>query len=157
MMNSSRWTKNSAGFSKQWKVLLGGVSLAAGLCLANGCTDKQPATGGEPKQTALPKPVAKAAEPKPVVEPVQPLKTQTIDFANPGDQIVTNIVSLSATANSGLPVSFGGVGPCRIKGGKILTFTGTGTVTIIAVQPGNKEWKQAPLTKQSFTVRDVGE
>ena len=93
----------------------------------------------------------------PAAEPAESLQTQTLDFANPGDQILTNTVVLDAKASSGLPVAFGGMGPCRIKRGSILTFTGTGTVTIVAVQPGNKVWMPAPLVKQSFMVRDAAE
>jgi hypothetical protein len=140
--------KKPAGFSIPWKILLAGLVLTTGLCLAGGCADKRSATGGEPE------PIASS---KPADEPAQSLQTQTLDFANPGDQILTNTVVLGAQASSGLPVAFGGMGPCRIEGGSNLTFTGIGMVTVVAVQPGNKEWMQAPLVKQSFMVRDAAE
>ena len=152
-MKALSFRRKPAGFSTLWKILPAGVSVVMSLCLANGCTDKQPVTGVEPKQMSRQIPVAHVVEAKPA--PAPPLKTQTIEFANPGDQFVTNTVVLSATASSGLPVMFGGMGPCRIRGGTHLTFSATGTVTIVAVQPGNKEWNQAPVVKQSFTVRDA--
>jgi hypothetical protein len=152
-MSDSGIKKESAGFSVRGKILSAGVSLAVGLWFAGGCADKPSTASGvvrktEPSNTAPSKPVAEPT-------PVQPLKAQTIDFTNPGDQFFTNTVTLSAKASSGLPVAFGGMGPCRIQGGSILTFSGTGEVTIVAVQPGNKEWMQAPMVKQRFMVRDT--
>jgi hypothetical protein len=151
-MKTLSFKRELVGFSTLWKILPAGLSVMISLCLANGCTDKQPVTGVEPKQIAS-NPVSQVVEAKPAPAPL--LKTQTIEFVNPGDQFVTNTVILRATASSRLPVMFGGMGPCRIKGGTHLTFSATGTVTIVAVQPGNKEWNQAPVVKQSFTVRDA--
>jgi len=40
-----------------------------------------------------------------------------------------------------------------ISDGTNLSFTGTGEVTIVAVQIGNESWSEAPLTSQTFMVR----
>ena len=82
--------------------------------------------------------------------------SQTISFANPGQQVVTNSVRLSATATSGLTVNFAvgvGSGIASIASGTNLTFTGTGTVSIVASQAGNANWSAAsPEVTQSFLV-----
>jgi CARDB len=78
---------------------------------------------------------------------------QTINFAalvnrNYGDAAFT----VSATASSGLPVTFSIVsGPATISGSTV-TITGTGTVTVRASQAGNANYNPAPDVDQSFTV-----
>ena len=77
---------------------------------------------------------------------------QTIVFANPGPQITTNKVGLSATASSGLAVTFAtNGGPAVISGGTNLTFTSNGTVSVVATQGGNTNWNAASVTNE-FTV-----
>ena len=79
---------------------------------------------------------------------------QTITFPAIGDKYANATVGLSATASSGLPVSFAvGSGPGAIANGTNLTFTGTGLVSIVAVQAGNASWNPAPNVTNSFTVR----
>jgi len=59
---------------------------------------------------------------------------------------------LTATASSGLPVSFGIVsGPATISGTN-LTITGTGTVTVQATQAGSSTYNAATSVNQSFVV-----
>ena len=79
---------------------------------------------------------------------------QTINFPNPGTQIVNNPVGLSATASSGLPVIFTVLpgGPGVITDGTNLTFTGTGTVVVVASQPGNLNWNAAPNVTNIIVV-----
>ncbi len=61
---------------------------------------------------------------------------------------------VSATASSGLPVSFSIVsGPATIAGNTV-TITGTGTVTVKASQPGDANYSAAPDVTQSFTVNN---
>ncbi len=77
---------------------------------------------------------------------------QSIDFPAIGDQQATNVVVLSATASSGLPVGFALVnGPAEIQG-TALTFTGTGTVAIEASQAGDGNWEAAPGLTRTFQV-----
>lgn len=60
--------------------------------------------------------------------------------------------TLSATASSGLPVSFRVVsGPATVSG-NTLTLTGAGTITVEASQAGNGIYSSAPAVSQSFTV-----
>jgi hypothetical protein len=64
--------------------------------------------------------------------------------------------AVSATASSGLPVSFTIFsGPATISGNTI-TVTGAGTVVVRASQSGNASFKPAPDVDQSFTVAPPG-
>jgi hypothetical protein len=59
---------------------------------------------------------------------------------------------ITATASSGLPVSFVMVsGPATVSGGTV-TITGAGSVTIRASQAGNASFQPATPVTQSFTV-----
>ncbi len=78
---------------------------------------------------------------------------QAITFPAIADQVATNRLALSATASSGLTVSFAvASGPAVIGGGVNLTFTGAGVVQIAASQPGNPKWLAAEDATCSFTV-----
>ncbi|MEJ1974180.1 MAG: hypothetical protein WDM96_17505 [Lacunisphaera sp.] len=78
--------------------------------------------------------------------------TQTITFNNPGTQTYGTPLTLSATASSGLAVSYGVTsGPATLSG-SVLTFTGTGSVTITASQAGNTNFNAASNVSQTFTV-----
>jgi len=69
------------------------------------------------------------------------------------NQVTTNKVGLTATASSGLAVEFAvGSGPATISGGTNLTFTGAGSVSIIASQPGNATYAPAAELTNTFTV-----
>lgn len=74
---------------------------------------------------------------------------QAIAFPAIPSQRLTNEVALSASASSGLPVSFNvASGPGRIAAG-ILSFTGTGLVHVAASQAGNTDYAAAmPVTNQ---------
>ena len=79
--------------------------------------------------------------------------TQTISFPalankNYGDAPFT----VSATASSGLTVSFSIVsGPASVTGNTV-TITGAGLVTVGASQAGDSNWNPAPGVQQSFTA-----
>jgi len=78
---------------------------------------------------------------------------QTITFPAIADQIATNTVNLSATASSGLTVGFAvGSGPASIASGTTLTFTGAGSVSIVASQAGDASWNPAPNMTNTFIV-----
>lgn len=92
---------------------------------------------------------------------VQAAKTQSITFANPGDQTVGTQLALSATASSGLPVSFAAssnpAGVCTVTGSTAsLSSTVTGTCTITATQPGNGIYAAATPVSQTFNVSSLG-
>lgn len=78
---------------------------------------------------------------------------QTITFTGPGNQPFTfTPLALSATASSGLAVSFSVVsGPATVSGAN-LTLTGAGTVTVRASQAGNATYSAAPNVDRAFTV-----
>ncbi|GAB3540662.1 hypothetical protein GCM10027443_38910 [Pontibacter brevis] len=81
------------------------------------------------------------------------LESQTITFADIPDMTFgEGPVTLSATASSGLPVSFEVVsGPATVSG-NILTITGAGDVTVRAMQAGNDTYSAATPVAQTFTV-----
>gem|GEM_PF-1065198 len=60
-------------------------------------------------------------------------------------------VTLTATATSGLPVSYTVTGPATVAG-STLTITGAGGVTVTASQTGNAGYAAATPVSQSFTV-----
>jgi sugar lactone lactonase YvrE len=77
---------------------------------------------------------------------------QTITFPNPGSQRYGTQTTVSATASSGLPVSFALVsGPATLSG-NTLSFTGVGTVAVRATQAGNNYYASATPVTVSITV-----
>jgi hypothetical protein len=78
---------------------------------------------------------------------------QTIYFGAISGQETTNRVGLAATADSGLSVTFAtNGGPASISGGTNLTFTGAGSVSIVASQTGDGNWNAAPNVTNTFSV-----
>ncbi|MDQ3918921.1 MAG: Ig-like domain repeat protein, partial [Acidobacteriota bacterium] len=78
---------------------------------------------------------------------------QTIDFAPlAGKTYGDPDFALSATASSGLPVSFAILsGPATVSGNTV-HITGAGTVTIHATQDGDSNYNAAPNSDRSFEV-----
>ncbi|NBV25452.1 MAG: hypothetical protein EBS05_26515, partial [Proteobacteria bacterium] len=78
---------------------------------------------------------------------------QAITFAElPDKQLGDPPFSLSATASSGLSLSFSLLsGPASLSG-STLTMTNGGVVTVRAAQPGNTNFNAAPNVDRSFTV-----
>lgn len=61
--------------------------------------------------------------------------------------------AVSATASSGLPVTFTVTGPATLKGTPLtLRFTGPGTVTVTASQAGNGNYNAAPAVTRTIVV-----
>ena len=80
-------------------------------------------------------------------------RPQTISFPNPGPQYTTNQVGLAGTASSGLQVTFSVFsGPGSIVGATNLSFTGPGTVRVVAWQHGNTYYDVAPCVTQAMAV-----
>ena len=79
--------------------------------------------------------------------------SQTITFPNPGTQTYgVAPITLTATASSGLTVSYSVTsGPATVSG-STLTITGQGTVTVQATQEGNGNYTAAALVSDTFTV-----
>lgn len=85
-------------------------------------------------------------------------QAQTINFPTIPNKLTTDMpFALSATASSGLPVSYLIVsGPATISGSTV-TLTGqAGTVTVRATQSGNASWNAATPVERSFTVTQSG-
>jgi hypothetical protein len=83
---------------------------------------------------------------------------QTLSFPNPGFQSRLDRPYLQAAASSGLPVSYAVVaGPAALDDAGIrLSFTGTGTVTVVASQAGDANWNPAEDVAVSFDVGCAG-
>jgi RHS repeat-associated protein len=80
--------------------------------------------------------------------------TQTINFPAPASPVTYGVapITLTATASSGLPVTFSVLsGPGSIAG-STLTITGSGTVVVAANQAGNSNYAAAAQVTQSITV-----
>jgi len=80
--------------------------------------------------------------------------SQTISFNAPASPVTYGVspISLSATASSGLVVTFSvSSGPCSVSGAT-LTVTGAGTCVVAANQAGNSDYSAAAQVTQSVTV-----
>jgi len=85
------------------------------------------------------------------------LHPQTITFARPADvPAARRPVRLSASASSGLPVSFRSDTPdvCSVSG-RVVTTVKRGRCTITAIQAGNAHYAAAPDQTRSFRVGPV--
>ncbi|GAB4123366.1 MAG: hypothetical protein Fur005_37230 [Roseiflexaceae bacterium] len=77
---------------------------------------------------------------------------QTISFAALASRAYsTTPFTVSATASSGLPVSFSASGACTVSGNQV-TMTGTGSCSISASQPGNDNYNAATTITRTFTI-----
>jgi hypothetical protein len=81
-------------------------------------------------------------------------QNQTISFGALANHLSTDpAFTVSATASSGLPVSFSIIsGAATINGNTVSLTGGTGVVTVRALQSGNSVYAAATPVDQSFTV-----
>jgi Legume lectin domain/Chitobiase/beta-hexosaminidase C-terminal domain/MBG domain (YGX type)/Right handed beta helix region len=79
--------------------------------------------------------------------------SQTITIASTPASVSYGVspITLSASASSGLPVTFSAGGPCSISG-SILSISGVGTCTATASQSGNTNYSAAPSVVRTFSV-----
>lgn len=78
---------------------------------------------------------------------------QSITFNSPGNQTYgVAPITLTATASSGLPVSYSVTSGSATVSGSVLTITGAGSVTIQASQSGNANWNAANPVSQTISV-----
>ena len=78
--------------------------------------------------------------------------SQTIAFGPLADKtfgVDDGDFDVSATATSGLPVSFAAAGPCTVTGVTV-DITGVGDCTITASQAGNVNYEAAPSVSRTF-------
>ena len=86
------------------------------------------------------------------VTKVVPDASQTITFANPGDQLLSSgSITLSATSDSGLTVSFAASGACTVSG-TTLSLDALGTCTVTASQSGGSGYLPATDVGRSFEI-----
>ncbi len=81
-------------------------------------------------------------------------QAQTLSFAAlPARDATQGAFVLSATASSGLPVSYvsNTLAVCSVAGGTV-TLVASGTCSLTATQPGNGVWAAATSVTQSFAV-----
>jgi uncharacterized protein YjiK/phosphodiesterase/alkaline phosphatase D-like protein len=77
---------------------------------------------------------------------------QTIAFNPLGNKTFGNApFTVSATASSGLPVSFAASGNCTVAG-NLVTLTAAGSCTITASQAGNADFSPAQDVSQTFSI-----
>ena len=78
---------------------------------------------------------------------------QAIDFFGPlADKPVNDPpFTVSATASSGLPVTFGAAGACTVLA-DVVSLTGAGSCTITAPEAGNDNWNAATAVDQTFDI-----
>jgi hypothetical protein len=78
--------------------------------------------------------------------------SQTITFDSlPAKTFGEPDFTVSASASSGLPVSFAGAGNCSVSGSTV-HITGAGSCTVTASQPGNSNFFTAPDVARSFSI-----
>jgi uncharacterized protein (TIGR03437 family) len=88
-----------------------------------------------------------------------PPRSQTVTFAALANRpFGAAPFGVSATASSGLAVSFGSTtsAVCTVSGATV-TLVSVGTCTIQATQAGNPSWAAAPPVNQSFQVTQAGQ
>jgi uncharacterized repeat protein (TIGR01451 family) len=77
---------------------------------------------------------------------------QTITFNALSDKTYGDAdFNVSASASSGLPVTFGAVGNCTVSGNTV-HITGAGSCTITASQAGDSNYNAAPDVARSFNI-----
>ncbi|NCD35321.1 MAG: DUF1573 domain-containing protein, partial [Spartobacteria bacterium] len=78
--------------------------------------------------------------------------SQAITFPNAGTQLTTNTTLLTATATSGLAVTYAVISGPAVLATNQLTYTNSGTVVVQASQAGNSNWLAANSVTQTFAV-----
>ena len=88
---------------------------------------------------------------------VTPKTGQTITFVQPANQRLDTTPTLTATASSGLAVTFSAdaatLAVCEITSGGTLTFHTAGACTIHADQQGDGQYLAAPRVSRTFNVQ----
>jgi CSLREA domain-containing protein len=80
-------------------------------------------------------------------------QSQIISFAPLPDKTVGNApFAISATASSGLPVTFTASGKCNVNANTVALSGQAGSCAITAHQAGNATYKAAPEVARSFTI-----
>jgi hypothetical protein len=82
--------------------------------------------------------------------------TETITF-NPPASVSYGAApfKLSASASTGLPVTFSGSGPCTVTAAGEVTITGVGSCTVTVTQSGNADYEAAAPVSKSITIEPM--
>ena len=97
---------------------------------------------------------------QPFIVTATPRVDQTITFTDIPNQTVQSAnFNLSATASSGLPVSFAVISgnSATVESNGTVTIIGAGVTTIRASQDGNGSYNPAPTVEKTLTVNKVGQ
>ncbi|CAB4751681.1 unannotated protein [freshwater metagenome] len=89
-------------------------------------------------------------------DPLTTLASQTIDFAEIGAQSYPGSLTVSATATSGLTVTFSASGNCTLSNLRTVTFTSGGSCTVTASQAGNTTYNPATSVERTFAISGGG-
>ncbi len=97
---------------------------------------------------------AQLSSPDVITNTVTPIASQAITFADPGTQNFGTSPTLTASSDSGLPVTFTSstTGVCTITTSGTLTFQSIGNCTINADQSGSGAYLPAPQVSRTFNV-----
>ena len=136
---------SSAGLPVSFRVLSGPGSVEGEVLTLNGAGSivVQALQAGTERYQA-----ASASQTIVVAKAAQGLNWATI----PDQGYTTNAIPLTATATSGLPVSFRLVSGSATVSGAELRLTGIGAIAVAADQPGNTNWLAATSVTNTFTV-----
>lgn len=142
----------SSGLPVSFSVLSGPASISGSTVTLNGSTGTVTiqATQGGNSQFNAATPVSRS------FEVTQQLLDQTITFDAIPDKLIDDPdFTITATASSGLAVSFAVIsGPANVVGNTVSLTGSTGTVVIEATQAGNAQYNPAPPVSRSFDVTD---
>ncbi|RYZ89170.1 MAG: hypothetical protein EOO68_25730, partial [Moraxellaceae bacterium] len=96
---------------------------------------------------------AGAGAPSAASNSVTPKGSQTINFTNPGEKVVGDLVSLTATTSSGSTPSFSSSTPaiCTVTGSQAKLLT-VGTCVVLAQAPATPAYESMSVS-QSFVVK----
>ncbi len=86
---------------------------------------------------------------------VPPPSAQTITFTSSAPSNAVYLgpsYNVSATASSGLPVTFTVSGTCTVSGSTVAMTGGAGTCTVYANQSGSSAYQPAPQVQQTFSI-----
>jgi hypothetical protein len=84
--------------------------------------------------------------------------SQTITFTQPASPVTVGVapIGLTATASSGLGITFSVLSGPGVISGSTLAITGPGTVSVAANQAGNADFTAAAQVTKSVTVNTIG-
>jgi subtilisin family serine protease len=133
--------------SPDWTPAMGCGILDAGAALELATSRPASAWAGTPNASGA---VCSAYGDAPATWPTEQSQTITFDTL-PDKHVGDRAFRISATASSGLPVSFVAYGSCRIAGATIHVLR-QGICTVIASQTGDDEYLVAAPVTQSFHV-----